>query len=183
MKVGSLYIIHNGTAICRFIEDKLFLKVMLEDNGKIVDTNNTTAQSLSHSDPILWSIPPLKRRTLIHGEPVIMLRNGVYTIFPDRHLYFDSVIGNGECTLTYSPTYKYPVNVCLNTIRTAKYAECDANCRKATICWLLVSMKLRLPKDMRRLIGQYIWETRDDREWENKPPPRRGPARRAKKQK
>ena len=43
--------------------------------------------------------------------------------------------------------------------------ERRANCKRAVICWLLVSSTRGLHKDMRKLIARYVWNARDDDEW------------------
>jgi hypothetical protein len=45
-------------------------------------------------------------------------------------------------------------------------------CRKAVLLWLYISElfgrrgRSTIPRDLRRLIGQYVWKTRDDKVWE-----------------
>jgi hypothetical protein len=39
-------------------------------------------------------------------------------------------------------------------------------CKEAVFAWLIISRRLGLIKDVGRLIGQHVWMTREEREWE-----------------
>lgn len=41
----------------------------------------------------------------------------------------------------------------------------DKNCREAIHMWSLCSMRLKIYKDLRILIGKYIWKTKNDSKW------------------
>lgn len=196
MKVGSWYLSECGGALGEFVEtsptdgDDVFMRLRHE-NGTIVKRTHprpTFVPSIDVANPaerVLWSVPPEKQRVFVKGDPVFYLENGSYTLLPRRCTFAQYLNVNGVrmCEVTGHWGSRCVVDVC--RIRSAKYLECDANCRRATLCWMLVSKRLgRLPKDMRRLIGQYVWESRDDKAWENRRvpvPPRRNPDRKAKK--
>jgi len=166
MKVGSLYIIHAGAAVGRFVADDMFEMLKLEDNGSIVSTGCFRP---CVTTPILWPILPKTRRQYMKGDEVVFMSNGVYTIFVSAGFIFLELGPEQQCIIECQTgwlTHKFAVP--LHCIRTAKYVECDANCKVATICWLLISKRLRFPRDMRRFIGEMIWESRDAREWETR---------------
>ena len=167
MKKGSLYCCPTLGALVRCVDGTRSVKLKLDNNANIVNTDEHYFQG--SPEWTLWSIPPLKRRTYMRGEPVFLLRNVIRTVCIDpRDLIFWGMTNNESCLVKITDgKYQSLIETHILAIRSTKWQECDANCRKAVIYWLLTSVELRLPKDMRRMIGQYIWETRDDQEWEN----------------
>jgi len=147
MKVGSLYIILGGVVLGRYVKDDIFRLVKFDDNGNIVNTG-VDRYNGAYPRAVLWSTPPKTRRVHALGDPLIIL-DAMYS----SHIRIHEDVWANDVPLT--------------RVRTAKYAECDANCKVATLYWLLISKRLCFPKDMRRYIGEMIWETRDAREWEN----------------
>jgi len=166
MKVGSLYIIRGGSAVGRFVSDGTFEMLKQEDNGNLVSTG---FYKPSDTTPILWPMLPKTRRQYMKGDEVVFISNGVYTIFVSAGFIFLELNPEQQCIIESRTGWlEVKFAVPLQCIRTAKYAECNANCKAATICWLLISKRLRFPRDMRRFIGEMIWESRDAREWETR---------------
>ena len=162
MKRGSIYIIHNGCALCRYVEDDKFETLCLDNNDNIVGRGVFTK---SVTPPLLWPTPPSeRRRTFIPGEHINVICNGTYTLY-ESNMIFVEMLNGGNCLVKLKYCTSYSIR--LKRVRPAKYRECTDNCKKALLYWLLMAKELRLPRDMRRLIGEYIWETRDAMEWEN----------------
>ncbi len=163
--VGSLYRIHsNNCALGRYLGGNLFQCLKIQ-NGNIVAKKSTMSRAFHEHDktvPILWTVAPKTQRRYIAGEPVILMDRGVYTLQPIGCI-FKSYSNNDTCHVDYHGNR--PIN--LSTIRTVNYLICDANCRRAVLCWLLVAREL-CSKDIRCLIGQLVWESRDEREWEER---------------
>ncbi len=162
--VGSLYRIHdNNCALVRYLGDDTYQCLDIK-NGEIVTRKNdtTSKQYLTPQPPppIIWTVPPTRKRRYISGDAVIVLDWGVYTIRPIRTMFI-KYRDEDMCYLKWYGASPVPLSI----IRNANYLICDANCRRAVLCWLLVARKL-CSKDIRRIIGQLSWETRDEREWE-----------------
>ncbi len=67
------------------------------------------------------------------------------------------------CNINHNSDQFVPFD-CLHVVG---YEDLHATCKRSIYAWLCLSKQLTfLPRDMRRLIGQYVWKTRDDREWE-----------------
>ncbi len=113
---------------------------------------------------MLWSVLPRKRRHYVKGEKLIYIDNGSKTIIPHSARFVS--YGDGPWCIIHQDTIENIVH--LSMIRPRAYRECEMQCRNAVICWLLLSQRARfLVKDIRILIGQTIWETREDSDWEN----------------
>ncbi len=163
--IGSLYRIHpNNCALGRYLGGDLFQCLKIQ-NGNIVAKKSTMAIGYRENDktvPILWTVAPKTQRKFIPGESVIHMDRGAYTIHPVGCI-FKSYSDNDTCHVEFNGGRP----IILSAIRTVNYLICDANCRHAVLCWLLVAREL-CSKDIRRLIGQLVWESRDEREWEER---------------
>lgn len=174
MKVGSWYISEGGLALGEYIEtrngtDVFSALVYRKAAGDIV--KHAAKPSFSPcpaydiaKERTLWTKQPTKKRGFVEGDKIFAVENGNYTAIP-RLCLFNRYFNDDSCVVKRVIDMS-AYTTCISSIRSAKYLECDRNCRNATLTWLLVSKRIGLPKDLRRLIGEYVWETREDRKWE-----------------
>jgi hypothetical protein len=174
MKVGSWYISEGGLALGEYIEtrngmDGFSALVYSKDAGAIVKhpANLSFSPCAIYDiakERTLWTKQPTKKRGFVEGDQIFAVENGNYTAMPRLCLFVRYL--NGDRCLVKRVIDMGVHATRVSKIRSAKYLEYDCNCRNATLTWLLVSKRVGLPKDLRRLIGEYVWETRDDRTWE-----------------
>ena len=178
MRVGSWYLSEDGKALGEYSHtvDKRDVFACLSFDAKKnalsrLDQKAFTPCMTMMQEPArrtIWTKEPMRQRIFVKGDPVLVLTTGAYTVLP-RMYEFVRYLNDGHhmCEVLRTEIDDiWQVNV--RRLRNAKYLECETNCRSATLCWMLVSNRLGLYKDVRRLIGELVWESRDEREWETK---------------
>lgn len=161
----------------------MFSEVGLNDNNEVVDLHGTFWMS---GLGVLWpEAIPHRQRLYAAGDKVyVAMQEGGWcgVVASTVKEVAPSVIAHNRCECLHHRDRQQDAP--FHLVRPERYAEYSGNCKRAVMCWLLVSRKW-LPKDMRRLIGEYVWDTRYDNEWETVPVPpqklRRNPARSVKK--
>ncbi len=81
---------------------------------------------------------------------------------------FVCAIDDKMCQVRASPIATFDVP--WEAIRPKRYVEMHNQCQTAVVCWMWIAKQLvfgrqRVPKDLHRLIGKLVWETRDENDW------------------
>jgi hypothetical protein len=191
MKIGSLYF--SSTALGRYIGlnargEHCFERLMIDERTGTIQPINDTAMynDLSIYGIRMWThrSSVANRRQYQNGDNVFYLRNGGYTVYPREGIITNITLSNATISRAPFIWTRRQIDITVHEcIRPATFQECDANCRRAVLYWLMAAQRTHgggVCKDIRTLIAKYVWDTREDRTWENR---RRGPARAAKKPK
>lgn len=88
-----------------------------------------------------------------------LVRFSLGRVTKDEHGPFISVFHDAVCSVAQ----KVP----RNCIYMSDWELLHDKCREAVYCWLLSYKHLGLYRDMGVLIGKFIWELRDEREWKS----------------
>ncbi len=110
-----------------------------------------------------FPLRPTLRTMFVEGDYVYVAK----TCGAGRCVFLNGTVVDGGrkgCTLV---TYHNKVhNVPFGHIYLLEYRVWSTRCKDAIIMWLHVGTRLKVVKDIRRMICIMVWETRDDREWE-----------------
>ncbi len=129
----------------------------------------------SIADPRAWRRMTLdsKRRVYLGGELVFVPfrhRNSKCDVFLSAVVYAS---GNDCVQLEVrvhvdriSEGHIDYINVSREYVYLVNWEQCHRNCRGAVLTWLLCASTTPLVKDVRRLIGQYVWKTKNEAFWE-----------------
>jgi hypothetical protein len=80
-------------------------------------------------------------------------------------LYFGIIFGFNEYSYRIEHNVLWHYSIPKNWIIPYNWYILDKNCREAIRMWSLCSIRLKIYKDLRILIGKYIWKTKNDSEW------------------
>jgi hypothetical protein len=114
-------------------------------------------------------VPPLHspslRQDYAPGDKIIFLwKQGSVVGFVNGKIW-DSK--NGELLLNIQVQSRPgQISVPRNCVHMFNWQSLHAACRAAVYAWMHAKSSLNMHRDVARLIGMLVWETRDDREWE-----------------
>lgn len=150
---------HNAFEIVKITKDTTYLCRILKDF--VIDNTFPHHEIDDDNELIKLSMPNASniRNSYCIGDDVYFVPHDVTELFPGKIIGFNGYFYRIE----YDDRFQY-----LSTkswIIPHNWYILDENCRKAIHMWSLCSMRLKIYRDLRILIGKYIWKTKNDSEW------------------